>query len=327
MQIRRLGQGTAAPARQQRPHRLSVPCHRGTLQRVAAKRNFGEKLSAELLDVVTGGPKMRKWYGQESNNVPRDGGEQPQEQEQEQQQQQASTVPQVDAYDGPRDVIMVTDADTPTGELVTLQLILLRAKVRILVKDTVAAKNGYGPYVEPVSVDINSQGGLARALQGVKSVVALGRLGALLPAAQRAGVERVVLLSTAGMPQPGGVAALFQNGADAGLKDPTREAALSSSSIPHIVVKAGVIQDVPGGSSKVSVAPHTGGGSSSSSQRSSISREDLASAVVASAVYLPSFGTAGAAQMAFEVQDAGPGRPPEDWEQLLEGLTAGAAAV
>jgi hypothetical protein len=35
-----------------------------------------------------------------------------------------------------------------------------RANVRILVKDTVAAKNGYGPYVEPVSVDINSQGQL-----------------------------------------------------------------------------------------------------------------------------------------------------------------------
>lgn len=33
-----------------------------------------------------------------------------------------------------------------------------RANIRILVKDTVAAKNGYGPYVEPVSVDINSQG-------------------------------------------------------------------------------------------------------------------------------------------------------------------------
>lgn len=41
-------------------------------------------------------------------------------------------------------------------------------------------------------------GGLARALQGVKTVIALGRLGALLPAAERAGVERVVLLSTAG---------------------------------------------------------------------------------------------------------------------------------
>lgn len=124
------------------------------------------------------------------------------------------------------------------------------------------------------------------------------------------------------MPQPGGVAALFQNGADAGLKDASREAALSSSSIPHIVVKAGIIQDVPGGSSKVSVAPHAGG-SSSSQGNSSISREDLASALVASAVYLPSFAT----QIAFEVQDAGPGRPPEDWEQLLEGLTAKAAGV
>jgi hypothetical protein len=41
-------------------------------------------------------------------------------------------------------------------------------------------------------------GGLARALQGVKSVIALGKLGSLLPAAQCAGVERVVLLSTAG---------------------------------------------------------------------------------------------------------------------------------
>lgn len=121
------------------------------------------------------------------------------------------------------------------------------------------------------------------------------------------------------MPQPGGVAALFQNGADAGLKDPQREAALDNSNIPHIIVKAGIIQDVPGGSSKVSVSPYSG---SSSSQRSSISREDLASALVASAVYLPNFGSGsgGAAQMAIEVQDAGPGRPPEDWEQLLEGL-------
>jgi hypothetical protein len=144
-----------------------------------------ESAAAQQLLVVfcaaacaAGGPKMRKWYGQESNNVPRDGGEQPQvcqnsghhwpravglwpsppsllgaryapsshaasivaqplpeqeqEPEQEQQQQQASAVPQVDAYDGPRDVILVTDADTPTGELVTLQLILLRCNPQLL---------------------------------------------------------------------------------------------------------------------------------------------------------------------------------------------------
>jgi hypothetical protein len=128
----------------------------------------------------------------------------------------------------------------------------------------------------------------------------------------------------AGMPQPGGVAALFQNGADAGLKDPQREAALSSSSIPHVVMKAGIIQDVPGGASKVTVAPFS---DSSSSQRSSIAREDLASALVASAVYLPGFGgsssssssrAGNAVQLAFEVQDAGPGQPPADWATLLE---------
>lgn len=43
-----------------------------------------------------------------------------------QEQQQAAAAPEPEAYSGPRDVILVTDADTPTGELVTLQLILLR---------------------------------------------------------------------------------------------------------------------------------------------------------------------------------------------------------
>jgi len=43
--------------------------------------------------------------------------------QQQQQQQEAAPEP---AYTGPRDVILVTDADSPTGELVTLQLILLR---------------------------------------------------------------------------------------------------------------------------------------------------------------------------------------------------------
>jgi hypothetical protein len=68
------------------------------------------------------------------------------------------------------------------------------------------------------------------------------------------------------------------------------------------------------------VSPFAG---SSSSKSSSITREDLASALVASAVHLPSFGgSSGSAapQLAFEVRAAGPGQPPQDWEQLLEGL-------
>jgi hypothetical protein len=68
----------------------------------------------------------------------------------------------------------------------------------VLVRDVGAARAGYGPYVDPVSVSLDSPGGLAAALRGVKVVVALGRLGGLLPAAKAAGVEAVVLLSTAG---------------------------------------------------------------------------------------------------------------------------------
>jgi hypothetical protein len=126
------------------------------------------------------------------------------------------------------------------------------------------------------------------------------------------------------MPQPGGLAGLFLSAADAALKEPQREAAVASSGIPHVVVKAGVIQDVPGGSSSIAVKPASiiSSGSSSSKQ-SSISREDLASAIVAGAVYLPDLGSS--SSVAYEVADAGPGQPPESWERLLEGVVAARA--
>jgi hypothetical protein len=122
------------------------------------------------------------------------------------------------------------------------------------------------------------------------------------------------------MPQPGGLAGLFLSAADAALKDPQREAAVASSGIPNVIVKTGVIQDVPGGSSSIAVKPASG---SSSSKQSSISREDLASAIVAGAVYLPDLGSS--SSVAYEVAVAGPGQPPESWERLLEGVVAARA--
>lgn len=129
------------------------------------------------------------------------------------------------------------------------------------------------------------------------------------------------------MPQPGGFAAFFQDAADAALKEAPREAAVLSSSIPHIVVKAGTIQDVPGGSSSITVKPSAAASSSGGGNRQcKISREDLASAIVASAVYeLPALQQkqgSGSAGLVFEVQEAGPGQPPSNWEQLLNGLSA-----
>lgn len=135
-----------------------------------------------------------------------------------------------------------------------------------------------------------------------------------------------------GMPQPGGLAALFQDAADACLKDAQREAAVSSSSIPAVVVKAGNIQDVPGGSSKLAVLPGSlatngSNGGSTINQTSSISREDVASALVASAVYLQGLGSSsGSRQLVLEVKDGGPGSPPDSWEQLLEGVAVSAVA-
>lgn len=132
------------------------------------------------------------------------------------------------------------------------------------------------------------------------------------------------------MPQPGGFAALFQDAADAALKEAPREAAVLGSNIPHVVVKAGTIQDMPGGSSSITVRSSTAASSSGQRQQSRISREDLASAIVASAVSeLPALQQqrqqqqgSSSAGLVFEVQEAGPGQPPSSWEKLLNGLSA-----
>ena len=65
-----------------------------------------------------------------------------QEQPQQQQQQQQQAAPEQQAYSGPSDVILVTDADTPTGELVTLQLILLRWARQLLSRAPLQDKPG-----------------------------------------------------------------------------------------------------------------------------------------------------------------------------------------
>ena len=61
-----------------------------------------------------GGPKLRKWYGQ--GERPTDGGG----------MQRKDTAPQEQEPEGPRDAVLVTDADSPTGEFIVLQLILAR---------------------------------------------------------------------------------------------------------------------------------------------------------------------------------------------------------
>lgn len=68
---------------------------------------------------------MRKWYGQQSAAAASEQADEPQQQ---QQQPPAAVAPSSASGDddADRDVVLVTDADSPTGELVVLQLILLR---------------------------------------------------------------------------------------------------------------------------------------------------------------------------------------------------------
>lgn len=65
---------------------------------------------------VTAGPKLRRWYGEtEKLTFPKDGGEPPEE--------EAEEDPDLD---GTKEAVLVTDADTPLGELLVLQLVLSR---------------------------------------------------------------------------------------------------------------------------------------------------------------------------------------------------------
>ena len=67
-----------------------------------------------------------------------------------------------------------------------------REKVRVLVKDAVGAKAAYGPYVAPVAGDAGDPRAVAAALRGARAAIVTGRLGALLPAVQQAGLDHLV---------------------------------------------------------------------------------------------------------------------------------------
>lgn len=82
------------------------------LQRALACSNALLIGSVIRLDLwCAGGPKLRKWYGQ--GERPTDGGG----------MRRSEPTSQIDP-NAPKDAVLVTDADSPTGDAVVLQLIL-----------------------------------------------------------------------------------------------------------------------------------------------------------------------------------------------------------
>ncbi|GFR48699.1 hypothetical protein Agub_g10655, partial [Astrephomene gubernaculifera] len=126
------------------------------LRLALCKSKFGD----ELLDFVTAGPKMRKWYGGDRALLASE------EQE-----------PEPDEPEAISDTVLVMEADSPIGEQVALQLILARQQLRLLVRDVAAAKVAYGPYATAVPADAAAAVPVSpRLLRGVKCLVLLGSL-------------------------------------------------------------------------------------------------------------------------------------------------------
>lgn len=249
------------------------------------KGSFGD----ELLDFMYAGKKLRKWYGEEGMVLPKDGG-QPEEEEVEEE-------PEVE-----RDQVLVLDADTTMGELVVLQLILTRQKIKALVKDAAAASAGFGPYIQAVQGTPFDTGILLRALRGVRTVICCGKLGTVLPACKKAGVKQIVLLSAVGSPQRG--FSLF-GGEMPLLADAAREQQVRSSGMRYTIVQVGGLSNKPSGSSGIAI-------SAGESPCGEIGREDVAQ-VLARAATSDGQGDS----VVVQVQNVAGG---DDWELALDSV-------
>ncbi|GIL77629.1 hypothetical protein Vretimale_6801 [Volvox reticuliferus] len=306
-------------------HRPTVSSKGATISHLVRYRKIvicRNKIGDELLDFVTAGPKLRKWYG--AGERPVDGGE-------EQEPEEPDTT---------SDVVLVTDADSPIGEQVVLQLILARQQLRLLVRDVAAAKTAYGPYATPLPADAGTN---PRALRGVKCLVLLGRpVRGLMEAAKAARVKHVVLLSSApasalsksGGFSLGGFSLAGGPGGSAArelreLGDSAAEAALKASGMPYSVVQVYGLQD-PGRSGSgaggvvLQQRQQVAGGGVGSGSGSAVSREAVAALIGSLVDAVPSRGrtlqATGSGQAAALSPTYSPQRQQEALVSALQGL-------
>ncbi|CAI5524169.1 unnamed protein product [Closterium sp. Naga37s-1] len=238
---------------------------------------------------IPGGPKLRRWYGA-ADTLPRDGSDEDEEGEE--------TEEEGEEGEGGGDAVLVTDADSDTGQMVVLQLILARRRVRVLVKDAKEATAGFGPYVQPISGSVADQSAVRAALRGTQAVIVTGRLGSLAQLLQGSKVEHVVLVSQLGASsRPSGLAGLLWSASPlASAAD--AEAALAAAAVAAggdgergaaeearrrgfgcTVVRGGKVVDEPGRQKGLLLGQ-------GNTMKGSVSREDLA-AVVAAVLAVP----------------------------------------
>ncbi|XP_077236318.1 NAD(P)-binding Rossmann-fold superfamily protein isoform X2 [Tasmannia lanceolata] len=196
----------------------------------SSKKKFS--FTDQILDYIEGGPKLRKWYGA-PDLLPKDGGL---EDEENGSQEEEET----------RDAVLVTSGDSEIGQMVILSLILKRAQVKALVKDKRAAVEAFGTYVESIAGDASDGSFLVKALKGVRAIICPLNEGFLSDIGSMKGIQHIVLLSQLAVYRgSSGIQALMNSKAK---KLAERdEAAVIASGIPYTIIRAGLLQNSPGG--------------------------------------------------------------------------------
>ena len=254
---------TRARSLDRRGHQAKQPIptsqDRGRRRSVVANGKKG--LFDEMLDVMEGGPKLRKWYGQDSSvGAPGeervgDGGV----------SAVAEPIPdeeeELREWDKkPRRGTLVTGAETALGEAIIMQLIVAKQPVVALGISPEAAAARYGPYV----VAVEDPGSAANALRrGCRAVICCGDAG-VVPAAVVADgkVKHVVLVSSAAGGGAGGLLGGLLGGDDGRRADPAREDAFRgvASAAPVTIVRPARIRAGMGGKPIVFDQKGKGGG-------------------------------------------------------------------
>ncbi|KAK9131352.1 hypothetical protein Sjap_011839 [Stephania japonica] len=274
----------------------------------------------QILDYIEGGPKLRKWYGA-PDLVSKDGvvGDED--------DNGFSEVEEI------RDMVLVTDGDSDIGQMVILSLIVKRAKVKAIVKDKRAAIDAFGTYVQvpmfttanicitkiyqsvyadlalchyekAIAGDAGDQLFLKKALRGVRAIICPSNEGFLSNIGSIKGIEHIILLSQlAAYRGSSGIQALMKsNSSKLADKD---ELAVMASGIPYTIIRAGLLQDSPGGKQGFSFKE---GGAA----KGRLCKEDAASICIEALNAVPQKG------LVFEVVNGG--ENVSDWKECFASL-------
>ncbi|XP_057455112.1 uncharacterized protein At2g37660, chloroplastic [Lotus japonicus] len=242
----------------------------------------------QILDYIEGGPKLRKWYGA-PDLVPKDG--------------PATEDSEDDFPDEVRDAVLVTDGDSEMGQMVILQLIVKKARIKTLVKDKRVALEAFGNYVESMAGDTKDNRFLKKALRGVRTIICPNE-GFPSSVGSLQGVQHVIFLSQLSVYSgKSGIQSMMKSNARKLVEQD--ESALVTSGIPYTIIRTGALQDTPGGKQGFTF-------DKGSAASGSISKEDAAFVCVEALECIPQSG------FIFEVANGE--NKVSDWKECLAAL-------